>query len=74
MLVALLRFRRRPGWRTLPATSFLFPVLPLIYTAANVLIFLYFVSQRRLEALAGVATVLGGMAAYAWVRRSRSRS
>ncbi|MCP3959522.1 MAG: amino acid permease [bacterium] len=71
-VVALLRFRRRPGWRTLPATSFLFPALPLIYTTANVLIFLYFLSQRRLEALAGLATVLGGMAAYAWLRRSRS--
>lgn len=71
-VVALLRFRRRPGWRTLPATSFLFPALPLVYVTANVLIFLYFLWQRRLEALAGLATILGGMAAYAWVRRSRS--
>jgi len=72
--IALLRFRRRPGWRKLPATSFAFPLLPLVYTLTNVFIFIYFVSQRRWEALAGLGTILAGAGAYAWVRRAGAES
>jgi APA family basic amino acid/polyamine antiporter len=65
---ALFRFRKRPGWKKLPAVSFAWPLVPTVFVGANALVFLYFAWDKRLEALATLATIAAGALAYRWFR------
>src|SRR5690606_7680379 len=65
---AVFRFRSRPGWKRLPAVSFAWPLIPAFYTAANVLIFLYFAWGKSWEAMWTLATIAIGALAYSRLR------
>ena len=47
----LFQFRKRPGWKRLGAVSFGWPIIPVFYTSANALIFVYFAWGKSWEAL-----------------------
>lgn len=63
-VLALFKFRRRPGWKRSPWVSLAYPLIPLAYVAMNVWVFVYFARERQLEAIWAVATVLAGAAVY----------
>lgn len=69
-VLALLKFRRRPGWTRLRWVSFAYPLIPSLYVATNLFAFFYFVSARGWEALWSLATIASGAAAYhLYIRR-----
>jgi amino acid transporter len=72
-VVALFKFRKRPGWRPTRWVSIAYPLIPLLYVAANLLVFVYFVNSRRGEAAWSLLTVLGGALLYHLYIRSSSR-
>ena len=63
-VVALMIFRRRPGWHKLSVVSFCYPLFPLLFIAAGVWITYQAIGQRPYVALAALATVLTGAAVY----------
>ena len=63
-VVALMMFRRRPGWQKLSAVSFCYPLFPVAFILAGVWITYQAIGQRPSVALAALATVLTGAAAY----------
>ena len=67
---ALFLFRRRKGWKKLPAVSFLWPLIPAIYVAANLLVFLYFVSEKSWDSLWSLGVIAAGGVAYRLMRPS----
>jgi hypothetical protein len=73
-VVALLRFRKRPAWQPTRWVSVAYPLIPLLYVTANLLVFGYFVTNRRGEAAWSLLTVLGGALIYhLYIRRSSSK-
>jgi APA family basic amino acid/polyamine antiporter len=71
-VVALFKFRKRPDWRATRWVSIAYPLIPLLYVAANLLVFVYFVNSRRGEAAWSLLTVLGGALLYhLYIRGSR---
>ena len=70
---ALLKFRRRPGWKKSKWVSVAYPMLPLIYVFMNLWVFVYFARVRSWEALWSLLTVLGGALVYAlYIRKRRA--
>ncbi len=65
---AVFQFRKRPGWKRLPAVSFAWPLIPAFYTSANVLIFLYFAWGKSWEAMWTLLTIAIGAFAYSRLR------
>ena len=71
-VLALFKFRKRPNWRPTRWVSLAYPLIPLLYIAANLLVFVYFVNSRRGEAAWSLLTVLGGALLYhLYIRGSR---
>jgi APA family basic amino acid/polyamine antiporter len=74
-VLALFRFRKRPGWKPSRWVSIAYPLIPLAYVAANLLVFVYFVNARRGVAAWSLVTVLGGALLYHfYIRGFRTRS
>jgi len=69
-VLALFKFRRRPGWKRSRWVSLGYPFIPLAYVAMNAWVFLYFAQLRRTEALWSFATVLGGALIYRFYIRT----
>jgi hypothetical protein len=73
-VLALFKFRKRPQWQPTRWVSLAYPLIPLLYVAANLLVFVYFVNARRGEAAWSLLTVLGGALLYHLYTRSSRRS
>lgn len=71
-VMGLFVFRRRPDWNRLSWVSFGWPLLPGLYIAVNLLVFVYFTLDRSWEAAWSLLTIVGGGIAYYWTRRGRS--
>lgn len=70
-VLAIFKFRKRPGWKRSPWVSVAFPVIPLAYVLMNVWVFVFFVQERRWEALWSLLTVLAGALIYHFYIRHR---
>jgi APA family basic amino acid/polyamine antiporter len=74
-VMALLRFRKRPGWRPTRWVSVAYPLIPALYVIANLFVFVYFVSNRQGEAAWSLLTVLGGALIYHfYIRRNSAKA
>jgi basic amino acid/polyamine antiporter, APA family len=71
-VLAIFRFRQRPGWKRSRWVNIAYPLLPLIYVATNVWVFVYFAQLRRLEAIWTVVTILVGALVYRFYIRART--
>jgi len=61
-VLALFKFRKHSGWKKLPWVSFGYPLLPTLYVAANLWIFLNFApGQRWVSALSFLTVVFGAL-------------
>lgn len=70
-VLALFKFRRRPGWKKSRWVSLGYPLIPLLYVSINVWVFVYFAQLRSLEALWALVTVVAGALAYRLVVLAR---
>ena len=70
-VVGLLRLRRRPGWKPLPATSFLFPLVPGLYIVTSAWVLLFMIGLRPVQSAYGLVTIALGAALHRWVLRGR---
>jgi APA family basic amino acid/polyamine antiporter len=71
-VLALFKFRNRPGWKQSRWVNVAYPLIPLVYVGINVWVFVYFAQLRRLEALWAVATVVAGAVVYQIYARART--
>ena len=73
-VLALFKFRKREGWKPSRWVSLAYPLIPLFYVGANLLVFVYFVNARRSVAAWSLATVVGGALLYhLYIRSSRGK-
>jgi len=70
-VLAIFKFRKRPGWKRSPWVSVAYPLIPLAYVLMNVWVFVFFVRERRLEALWSLLTILAGALIYHFYIRHR---
>jgi APA family basic amino acid/polyamine antiporter len=63
-VASLFVFRRRPGWRKLPATSFLWPLVPSVFMLVSVWMTLFGLTLEKKVAAVAVATVALGAAVF----------
>ena len=63
-VLALLKFRGRPEWKRLPWVSFGYPLLPSLYIAVNLWIFLHFATSEVKVAAWSLATIVAGALIY----------
>jgi basic amino acid/polyamine antiporter, APA family len=70
-VLALLQFRRRPGWKASRWVSVGYPLIPLFYVGMNAWVFLYFARLKSWEALWSLLTVAGGALLYQLFLRPR---
>jgi basic amino acid/polyamine antiporter, APA family len=73
-VLALLKFRRRPGWKRSRWVSVAYPAIPLLYVGMNAWVFVYFARLQGREALWSLLTVLGGAVIYQIAIRPRARA
>ena len=71
-VLALFKFRKRPGWKPSRWVSFAYPLIPLAYVLMNVWVFIYFAQGRGQEALWSLLTVVGGALIYHFYIRKRA--
>ena len=67
-VIALFKFRKRPGWKKLPWVSFGYPLLPALYTVINLWIFLNFAPGQKWITALSLLTVAGGALSYRFYR------
>jgi len=70
-VLALFKFRRRPGWKRSRWVNVGYPFVPLAYVVMNAWVFVYFAQLRRTEAVWSALTVLGGALVYQFYIRKR---
>jgi len=70
-VLALFKFRKRPGWKRSRWVDFGYPLIPLAYVSMNAWVFAYFARLRSWEALWSLLTVLGGALIYHFYMRNR---
>lgn len=63
-VLGLMRMRRRPEWKRLPAVSWAYPLVPLTFILASIWILAYTLALRPTESAFGLLTVLGGVLLY----------
>lgn len=73
-VLALLKFRRRPGWKRSRWVDIGYPAIPLIYVAMNAWVFLYFVQDKGSVAFWSLMTIGAGLVAYHFSGRGRARA
>jgi APA family basic amino acid/polyamine antiporter len=74
-VLALFKFRRRPGWKQSRWVNFGYPLIPLMYVSMNAWVFVYFARLRGWEALWSLLTVVGGAVSYSlYFRRRKTAS
>jgi APA family basic amino acid/polyamine antiporter len=70
-VLGMLRLRKRPGWKKLPAANLLFPLVPGIYIAMSAWVLAFSVLQQKAESGYGLLTIALGAALYKFVLRRR---
>jgi APA family basic amino acid/polyamine antiporter len=70
-VLALFKFRKRPGWKRSRWVNFAYPLIPLAYVAMNIWVFVFFAQSKGQEALWSLATVLTGALMYHFYIRKR---
>jgi APA family basic amino acid/polyamine antiporter len=70
-VLALFKFRKRPGWKRSRWVDFGYPLIPLAYVCMNIWVFVYFAQSKGQEALWSLATVLTGAVMYHFYIRKR---
>jgi APA family basic amino acid/polyamine antiporter len=63
-VLAIFKFRRRPGWKRSRWVDMGYPAIPLAYVAMNVWVFYFFARGGQVEAWWAVATVVAGALVY----------
>jgi APA family basic amino acid/polyamine antiporter len=63
-VVALMKFRRKQGWRKLSAVNFCYPLIPVLYILAGAWLTLQGSLQRPYISLATLLTMVTGAAVY----------
>ena len=66
-VLALFKFRRRPGWKRSRSVDFAYPLLPLLYVSMNAWVFVFVVQGRSWEALWSLLTVVAGALVHRFV-------
>jgi hypothetical protein len=64
-------FRRRTGWRRLPALDWMYPVIPVSYIVVGVGMIIWGVLFQPVVSGAAIATIISGALAYRIVTRRR---
>ncbi|MCI0626341.1 MAG: amino acid permease [Acidobacteria bacterium] len=70
-VLALFKFRKRPGWRRSRWVNIGYPLIPLTYVSMNIWVFVYFARLKGWEALWSLLTVVGGALSYSLYFRKR---
>ncbi|MGE0703323.1 MAG: APC family permease [Vicinamibacterales bacterium] len=70
-VAALFKFRSRPGWKRSRWVDTAYPLLPSIYIAMNMWVFVYFVQLQGQAAFWSLATIAGGAVIYWFYIRGR---
>ena len=70
-VLALFKFRKRPGWKQSRWVNLGYPLIPLMYVSMNAWVFVYFARLRGWEALWSLLTVAGGALSYSLYFRRR---
>ena len=70
-VAGLLRLRRRPGWKPLPAANFLFPLVPGLYIVTSAWVLLFMIGLRPVQSAYGLVTIALGATLHRWVLRGR---
>ena len=70
-VASLFRLRRREGWRRLPAISFAWPLIPVLFLIPEIWIVIWGIQIKPFVSLAGIATVATGALAFETARRLR---
>jgi APA family basic amino acid/polyamine antiporter len=70
-VAGLLQLRRRPGWKSIPATNIAFPLIPGIYILTSAWVLVYMVILRPRESGLGLLTIAAGAIFYRLVIRDR---
>lgn len=74
-VASLFLFRRRPGWRTLKAVSFAYPLIPCLFIAIGMWMTIEGILQQPLVSLQAALTLASGALLYRWSRqKSPSRT
>jgi APA family basic amino acid/polyamine antiporter len=63
-VLAIFKFRKRPGWKRSRWVDIAYPLVPLIYISMSLWVFVYFVQLRSWEALWSVFTIVAGALIY----------
>ena len=63
-VLALFKFRKRPGWKQSRWVNCAYPLIPLTYVLMNAWVFVYFARLRGWEAMWSLLTVAGGALSY----------
>jgi APA family basic amino acid/polyamine antiporter len=71
-VLALFKFRKRPGWKQLRWVNCMYPLIPLTYVLMNAWVFVYFARLRGWEAMWSLLTVVGGALCYQMYFRRRN--
>ena len=72
-VLALFKFRKRPGWKQSRWVNCAYPLIPVTYVSMNAWVFVYFARLRGWEALWSLLTVVGGALSYhLYFRRSNA--
>ena len=73
-VVALLKFRRRPGWQKLRPVNFCYPLIPVLYILAGAWITVQGSLVRPYISLATLLTIATGAAVYHFTTRETARA
>ena len=74
-VLAIFKFRKRPGWKRSRWVNFGYPLIPLAYVCMNIWVFIYFAQSKGQEALWSLATiVVGALVYHFYVRKQGPQS
>ena len=71
-VLALLKFRRRAGWKRSRWVDLAYPLIPMLYVVMNAWVFVYFAQLRIREAVWSLLTVVGAALVYHFYIRKRT--
>jgi APA family basic amino acid/polyamine antiporter len=69
----ILRLRKRPLWKRLPAVSWAYPLVPLLFILSSGWMLVYSLALRPKASLLGLLTIAAGGLVYRWGFRRVSR-
>jgi len=69
----ILRLRKRPQWKRLPAVSWAYPLVPLLFVLSSGWMLVYSLALRPKASLLGLLTIAAGGLVYRWGLRRVSQ-